>query len=128
MAGTDDPAAPGAGVPRRRRRLDPSTVAVTAGRPGRAPDAPLSEPVVLASTYHAGGPVAYGRDGNPTWRALEEALGALEGGEAVAYASGMAAVSAVLDEVPIGGRVVVPIDGFSGTAPRSRPRRPVDGR
>jgi len=70
---------------------------------------------VLASTFHAGGPIAYGRDGNPTWTALEEVIGVLEGGAALAFASGMAAVSALFDLVPVGGAVVVPRDGFYGT-------------
>ena len=39
--------------------------------------------------------LTYGRFHNPTWTAWEEALGVLEGGEAIAYASGMAAVAAV---------------------------------
>ena len=83
--------------------LAPATVAVTAGRPPRSPDAPLNVPLVLASTYHQGGPVEYGRYGNPTWTAFEEALGRLEGGTATAFASGMAAVAAVLHLVPVGG-------------------------
>jgi len=33
---------------------------------------------VLSSTFHAGGELVYGRDGNPTWTALEAAIGALE--------------------------------------------------
>jgi cystathionine gamma-synthase len=70
---------------------------------------------VFASTYHAGGPIAYGRDGNPSWAALESAIGALESGTAVAFASGMAAIAAVLELVPVGGIVVVPSDGFGGT-------------
>ena len=104
-----------AGAPRPRRRLSPDTIAVAAGRPPRGPDVPLAEPVTLASTYHAGGPVAYGRDGNPTWDALEKAISALEGGTAVAFASGMAAVAAVLDGVPPGGVVVVPAAVYTGT-------------
>lgn len=95
--------------------LDPATVAVTAGRPAVAPDAPLNEPVTFASTYHAGGPVAYARDGNRTWAALEEVLGALEGGSALTFASGMAAIAAVFDTLPIGARVVLPAVGYSGT-------------
>lgn len=95
--------------------LAPSTVAITAGRPKRRPDGPLNEPVVFASTFHAGGPVAYGRDGNPTWTALEDALGALEGGTALVFASGMAATMAVLDEVPVGGVVVAPSHAYYGT-------------
>lgn len=90
-------------------------MAIIAGRPKRRPDAPLNEAVTFASTFHAGGPVAYGRDGNPTWSALEDALGALEGGRALAFASGMAATMAVLDEVPIGGVVVAPVHSYYGT-------------
>ena len=95
--------------------LSPATVAITAGRPQRRPDAPLNEAVTFASTFHAGGPIAYGRDGNPTWTAFEDALGALEGGSALAFASGMAATMALLDEVPVGGIVVAPIHSYYGT-------------
>ena len=56
--------------------------------------------------------VAYG---NPTWTALEEVIGVLEGGEAVCFASGMAAVAAVFDHVPLGGVIVLPHDGYYGT-------------
>ncbi len=103
------------GLPRTRRPLAPATVAVTAGRPATVPDGPLNPGVVFASTYHAGGPVAYGRDGNPTWDAFEAALGALEGGETLAFASGLAAVAAVLETLPVGAVVVVPRDGYTGT-------------
>jgi cystathionine gamma-synthase len=57
----------------------------------------------------------YGRDGNPTWEALEEALGGLEGGSALLFASGMAAVAAVLESLPVAGQVVVAGDAYSGT-------------
>ena len=46
----------------------------------------------MASTYVAGGDLEYGRYGNPTWTAFEEALGALEGGRCLSFASGLAAV------------------------------------
>ena len=75
--------------------------------PDCAADAPLNAPV-FASAYHAGGPVAYARDGNPTWTTLEDVLGELEGGTAIAFASGMAATAAVFDQVPVGGAIVVP--------------------
>ena len=80
----------------------PHTVAVTAGRPDRVVDAPLNPPVVFASTYvgshdTTGDALGYGRYGNPTWAALEEAIGALEGGPALTFASGMAAAYAVLE-------------------------------
>jgi cystathionine gamma-synthase len=74
--------------------------------------------VVLSSTFHAGGPVGYARTSNPTWEALEEAIGALEGGSALAFASGMAAVAAVLEQVPVGGVVVATSHTYSGVAAR----------
>ena len=69
-----------------RSDLSPATLAVKAGRPPHEPDQPLNTPVTLASTYVAGGDVEYGRYGNPTWTAFEEALGALEGGRCLAFA------------------------------------------
>ncbi|MDH4159485.1 MAG: PLP-dependent transferase [Actinomycetota bacterium] len=84
--------------------LHPDTVAVTAGRP-HGPGDPLNVPLTPASTYRAGG-VVYGREGNPSWTALEEAVGALEGGHATAFASGLAATASVLDTLPVGAVVV----------------------
>ncbi len=101
--------------PSRESSLAPATVAVSAGRPPRMPDGPLNPPLVLASTYHAGGDIGYGRYGNPTWEMLESAVGALEGGVATSYASGIAAVSAVLELVPPGGVVVAPPDAYYGS-------------
>ncbi len=100
--------------------LSRETLVVSAGRPDRAPDAPVNVPVVLSATFHAGGPVAYGRTSNPTWEALEEVVGALEGGRALAFASGMGAISAILDLVPPGGVVVVATHSYSGVAARLR--------
>jgi cystathionine gamma-synthase len=116
------------------RPLDPATVVVVAGRPARSPDAPMSAPVVPASTFHAGGERAYGRHSNPTWEAFEEALGVLEGGRAVAFSSGMGAVSAVLDTLPFGAVVVAPLHAYNETLLTLRQRhergalvvRPVD--
>ena len=77
----------------------------------------------MAATYHldpAKGPQpgfdGYGRTDNPTWRALETAIGELEGGECVVFATGMAAVTAVLlTSLKPGGTVVVPADGYYKT-------------
>jgi cystathionine gamma-synthase len=78
----------------RDRRLSPATLAVTAGR-SDSPGDPLNPPIVMASNFRAGG--EYTRThGTATWAALEEAIGALEGGHAVAYASGMAAAAAIV--------------------------------
>jgi hypothetical protein len=93
----------------------PATRAVHLGRPTAAGGQPLNAPVVFSATFHQGGPPRYGRDDNPTWEALEAAVGGLEGGTAVAFASGMAAIAAVLELLPVPGRVVVPGDAYNGT-------------
>lgn len=102
--------------------LHPETIAVIAGRPARAPGAPLNAPIVPASTYHHGGDLVYARDGNPGWEALERALGELEHGHAVTFASGMAATTAVLDEVPRGARVLAQRAPYYGVAELLRER------
>jgi cystathionine gamma-synthase len=60
--------------------------------------------------------------GAPTWSAFEEALGSLEGGEALVLSSGMAAVAAVLSLVPLGGTVVAPHSPYSGVIVTLRER------
>jgi cystathionine gamma-synthase len=97
------------------RELSPETLAVHAGRPERVADAPLNQPLVLASVFHAGGDIEYGRHGNPTWHAFETAIGALEGGLGLAFSTGLAAVGAVLSLVPADGIVVVPEHAYLGT-------------
>ncbi|GAB3266943.1 trans-sulfuration enzyme family protein [Nocardioides dilutus] len=95
--------------------LRPATRAVHAGRPPHEPDQPLSTPITMASTYVAGGDREYGRTGNPTWQAFEAALGDLEGGRALAFSSGLAAVSTVLGLVANGATVVAPRVAYNGT-------------
>ena len=94
------------------------TRAVHAGVPApHQGEAPLPGPT-FASYYHLEGDpesaqYVYGRYGNPTWTLLENALAELEGGPAVSFASGMAAVSAVL--LPLlrdGDVLVIPADGY----------------
>ncbi len=100
--------------------LGPSTRAVHAGLGAGEQGAPLLGGPVLAAPYHLRGPkdaaeFAYGRDQNPTWSALERALGELEGGETLTFASGMAAVSAVLLTLLRPGDVLVAVrDGYPG--------------
>ena len=106
---------PAAHAPRHR----PDTVAVTAGRPPALPGQPMNEPLVLASNFRAGTAQApvneYSRDGGTaSWHALELAVGALEGGTAVAFSSGMGAASAMLELLPTGAHVVVPTDSYAG--------------
>ena len=69
----------------------------------------------MAATYVAGGDLEYGRYDNPTWRAFEEALGELEGGRCLSFASGLAAVSTILDLVAIGEKVVAPRHAYNGS-------------
>lgn len=95
--------------------LSPSTIAVGAGRPARTPGAPLNAPLTMASALVPGAGPDYARQGNPAWEPLEEVLGALEGGRALAFASGQAATTAVLDLVPAGAVVVAPQHAYSGT-------------
>ena len=91
------------------------TLLVSSGRPAHEPDAPLNPPVTLAATYVAGGEMEYGRYGNPVWSAFEEVLGALEGGRALVFSSGLAAIATVLDLVTPGEVVVAPRHAYLGT-------------
>lgn len=102
--------------------LHPDTLAVTAGRPARTPGAPLNAPIVPASTYHHGGDLGYGRDGNPGWEAFEVALGDLEHGTCVTFASGLAAATAILDELPRDAKVIAQRAPYHGVADLLRER------
>ena len=58
----------------------------------------------------------YARSANPTRAALERALGELEGGHGVAFASGMAATHALLSAaLEAGDHIVLPLDLYGGT-------------
>jgi cystathionine gamma-lyase len=101
-------------------RRGPSTRAVHAGLPPAEQGEPLLPGPVPAALYHLRGPAdaaryGYGRDENPTWTHLERAIGELDGGEAVVFSSGMAAVSAVvLDRLRPGDVLVASGDAYPG--------------
>lgn len=96
--------------------LKPDSLLVAAGRP-RAAGEPLNAPLVPASNFLLGAEDGYVReDGTATWNAFESVLGALEGGPAVAFASGMAAAAAIFDTVPPAGQVAMPADAYQGVA------------
>jgi cystathionine gamma-lyase len=96
------------------RELGDGTRAIHSGMPGSDDGSPLVRSPVFASTYHLSGephgPYQYGRLTNPTWTAWEAALGDLEAGEVVSFASGIAAVSAVLLSTLRPGDVLVMAD------------------
>jgi cystathionine beta-lyase/cystathionine gamma-synthase len=85
----------------------------------RIPARPATPPLVPTSIYVSGGEPqrgrGYGRDGNPGWEALEEALGGLEDAEAVVFASGQAASMALMLALAQDReRIVLPADGYYG--------------
>jgi cystathionine gamma-synthase len=89
------------------------------GRGNSDPGQPLNVPIVPASNFRAAPDGAAGReyardDGTPGWDAFEQVVGDLEGGAAVSFSSGMAAIAAVLDLLPVGARVVAPQDSYTG--------------
>ena len=97
------------------------TLAVHAGAEPDRETGAVAPPLHFSTTFVHAPPgktdlYSYQRDDNPTQHRLEAALAALEGGtRALAYASGMAAVAAVLDTLQRGQRVVVPEDCYVGT-------------
>jgi cystathionine gamma-synthase len=96
-------------------KLATESKVVAAGRPAKQPDGVLNPPIALNSTFHEGGPIGYGRYGNETWSALEDAISTLEGGKTLLFSSGMAAISAVFSLLPEGSVVVAANNGYQGT-------------
>src|SRR5260370_14556938 len=73
---------------------------VSGGR-DRRPGSPLNVPPCPASNFVLGERRAYSRDdGTPSWEALEEIVGGLEGGSSVSFASGMAGIPAIFSPPP----------------------------
>lgn len=99
----------------------PATRVVHGGLPAAQQGEPFMPGPVLAAPYHLSGPkdaspYGYARFANPTWDGYEAALGELEGGEAILFSSGMAAVSAVLATLRAGDVAIVPGDAYPGVA------------
>jgi cystathionine gamma-lyase len=79
------------------------------GEPAVAP------PVLATMLASAGEPQAgdYGRGSNPTWEALEQALGGIEAAQAVVFSSGQAASMALMLALTLDrDRIVLPADGY----------------
>ena len=88
----------------------------------RTAGAPLGPPLLATSSYVSTGSPdlarGYGRDANPGWTAVEEALAAIEGPatSAVSFASGQAASMALMLALAPGRRTIVfPEDGYFKT-------------
>ena len=85
------------------------------------PHGAVCTPIYQTATFaqpsaHGGGAYDYSRSGNPTRRVLEAQLARLEGAErAFAFASGMAALTAVVQLVGAGDEIVVGNDVYGGT-------------
>ena len=106
-------ARPATAADRTRRRRPHARRRAAAERPARAG---VHVPCSARRRRPSGdGGREYARDdGTPAWEALEAVVGELEGGEAVAFSSGMAAAASVLDLLPAGAAVVAPTDCYSG--------------
>jgi cystathionine gamma-synthase len=101
---------------KRPGEIKPESWLVSAGR-GEEAGSPLNVPLIPASNFIIGAGREYSRDdGTPTWEALEEVVGGLESGRAVAFASGMAAIASVFDQLRAGSVVVLPDDCYQGVA------------
>src|SRR5437764_6544790 len=98
-----------------------STRAIHAGQEPDSATGAVITPIYATSTYTQAGPgdhkgYEYSRSGNPTRTALEACLASLEGGErGLAFASGLAASTAVLSLLKPGDEVVAAADLYGGT-------------
>lgn len=98
------------------------TLAIHAGRSIDPVTGAISLPLHVSTTFERGHDGSYPsgyeyiRDANPTRNAFEVAMTALEGGHsAMAFSSGMAAITAVIEaHASNGGRIVVPDDMYFG--------------
>src|SRR3954469_14794203 len=98
-----------------------ATKAIHAGQDADPATGATVVPIYATSTYTQAGPgqhkgYEYSRSGNPTRTALETCLAALEGGErGLAFASGLAATTAVLSLLKPGDEVAAAADLYGGT-------------
>lgn len=99
--------------------MKPETLAVHAGGQIDRETGAVAPPIHLSTTFEHPPDSAqitgyqYARYANPTQDRLEQALAALDGGAlARVYASGMAAVTALLQNLPAGGHVLMADDTY----------------
>jgi cystathionine gamma-lyase len=98
-----------------------ATRAIHAGQDADPATGATVVPIYATSTYTQAGPgqhkgYEYSRSGNPTRTALETCLASLEGGErGLAFASGLAATTAVMSLLKPGDEVAAAADLYGGT-------------
>jgi cystathionine gamma-lyase len=91
------------------------------GQPPDPSTGAVNVPIYLSSTFAQRSPnrnqgYVYSRSGNPTRAALETVLARLEGGSTgLAFASGLGAITTLLDDLPAGSRVVAGEDLYGGS-------------
>jgi cystathionine gamma-lyase len=108
-------------VPQEPNHPGFATLAIHAGQDPDPATGAVITPIYATSTYHQEAPgqhkgYEYSRSGNPTRAALETCLAALEGGErGLAFASGLAATTAVLSLLKPGDEVAAAADLYGGT-------------
>ena len=97
------------------------TIAIHSGNEPDSASGSISPPIHLTSTYAQDGigknkGFDYSRGNNPTRARLEQNIAALEGGfDAVAFASGMAATTALFQGLKKGDHVIVSRNVYGGT-------------
>jgi cystathionine beta-lyase/cystathionine gamma-synthase len=97
------------------------TLAIHSGQDADPATGATVVPIYATSTYTQESPgmhkgYEYSRSGNPTRKALETCLAALEGGEqGLAFASGLAATTAVFSTLKPGDEVAAAADLYGGT-------------
>jgi len=103
------------------RDLSADTLAIHAGQDPDPTSGAVMTPIVLSSTFAQDGPgrhkgYEYSRSGNPTRRALEACIAALEGGtEGFAFGSGCGATATLLHALGANGHAVSGDDVYGGT-------------
>ena len=101
--------------------MNTNTKVIHAGQSPEPITGAVMPPVFQTSTYAQPWPAKhtgyeYARTHNPTREALERCIAALEGGvEAVAFGSGLAATTAILQTLPAGARILCGDDVYGGT-------------
>src|SRR5712691_2270640 len=100
-------------------RMHFETKAVHAGAHIDEQSGAVAPPIHLSTTFERSAEgdtprgYSYIRDGNPTQTGLEEAMAAIDGGEAaLAFASGMAAGTTLLQTLPAGAHFILPDDSY----------------